>query len=359
MDFRRRYGPLERLLHDVAFKVGRGQRALADVETLLYRDVLGELRLGDPVFITALPRAGTTIVLDLLCGSGRFASQTYRDMPFVMCPILWDRFSSRFRTDGAEIERAHGDGLTVSVESPEAFEEVVWKEFWPEHYEDGRILPWTSGESRHEFDDFLDTHMRKVVALRRDQTGDDPSRYVSKNNANIARLECRPGPLDRGVFVVPFREPIQHAASMLRQHRRFTRLQAEDDFLRRYMEAAGHHEFGAGLRPVDFGGWLEVAPSPDGLEFWLRYWVAAYRHVLECDDDAVRLLSYERLTADPEEALRRLASAIGLGEPGPLVGQAERLRPPRVHDLDGERFSPSVLNRARDLFEVLDERADV
>ena len=32
---------------------------------------------------------------------------------------------------GVEIERAHGDGMTIGYDSHEAFEEVLWRAFWP------------------------------------------------------------------------------------------------------------------------------------------------------------------------------------------------------------------------------------
>jgi hypothetical protein len=48
-----------------------------------------------------------------------------------------------FRDDVEATERAHGDGLKVSSRSPKAFEEMVWKQFWTEHYRQDHIRPWT------------------------------------------------------------------------------------------------------------------------------------------------------------------------------------------------------------------------
>jgi len=80
--------------------------------------------------------------------------------------------------------------------------------------------------------------MRKVVAIRRGGISSE-ARYLSKNNSNLARLAAPPPPLRRGTFVVPFREPLQHAASMLRQHERFLKIHAEDGFVRRWMGRHG------------------------------------------------------------------------------------------------------------------------
>jgi len=273
----------------------------------------------------------------------------------VLCPLLWSRFSGAFRDDGEEepVERAHDDGLLVTRDTPEAFEEMIWKRFWPEHYLDDRILPWESDDGSPRFERFFESHVRKVILLRRDDPS-DRRRYLSKNNVNLFRLEARPGLLDAGTFVVPFRAPLQHAASLLRQHRRFLRIHREDSFVRTYMSSVGHHEFGADLRPVDVGGWMAGAPEPDGLEFWLRYWVAAHDFVLTHADDAVILIPYGRLVG--AETLAELGERLGLDGEG-LAGAADRLRPPRRHDVDEEAASGAVLERARELHGRLLQRA--
>ena len=224
MNFGDRYGTLERLLHRVAFRLGTARRALADVEETLYGDAFEGISAEEPVFITALPRSGTTILLRLLWQTGRFASHTYQDMPFVLSPLLWSRYTSQFGGKVEATERAHADGLEVSGRSPEAFEEMVWKQFWPFHYREDRIQPWRPDDKNREFESFFDRHMRKVIAARRDGEIEGQSetlRYLSKNNLNIARLAAPPKPLHRGTILVPFRDPVQQAASMLRQHERF------------------------------------------------------------------------------------------------------------------------------------------
>ena len=111
-----------------------------------------------------------------------------------------------------------------------------------------------------------------MIAARRDgETGHQAEtlRYLSKNNLNIARLAAPPESLRRGTILVPFRDPVQQAASMLRQHEWFLEIHEEDDFVREYMETIGHHEFGKGLKLIDFNGWLDGCSSnPEGLEFW-------------------------------------------------------------------------------------------
>ena len=357
MTFDDRYGWLDRLLHRTAFRAGTAQHALADMEETLYRDRLASIQADDPVFVTALPRSGTTILLRLLWDTGRFASHTYQDMPFVLCPLFWDQYTGQFGVEATARERAHGDGLEVSETSPEAFEEMVWKHFWGDHYRADHIRPWTEGDQNAEFDRFFRRHMRKIIAVRQSDAP-ERRRYLSKNNLNIARLAAPPAPLRAGTMVVPFRAPVQQAASMRRQHDRFLEIHTEDDFVRTYMEAIGHHEFGKGLKPVNFGDWLADAPSPDRLAFWVRYWIAAYRYVLQHAPDTAVLLSYARLTDDPEPALARLAEILDLPAAA-LTSQADRLQPPRTHSVDTGALSPALRKEADTVYARLRQRAAI
>lgn len=360
MDFEERYGWGDRLLHRIAFRAGIAQRTLADVEEVLYGDDLEAVSVTDPVFISSLPRAGTTILLRLLWNTGRYATHTYQDMPFVLCPMIWRRFSSQFASADTTRERAHGDGIEISRRSPEAFEEMIWKHFWPEHYDTNRIRPWRDGDRNRTFDAFFETHMRKVLALHRDDAEKGSSlRYLSKNNLNVARLGARPPALRQGTVLLPFRKPVQQAASMFRQHQRFLDIHAEDSFVREYMEAIGHHEFGEGLKPVNFRGWLDDSPGrPTDLAFWLRYWTAAYRFVLEHANESDVLVSYGRLTEEPEPALADLSGALGV-EATLLTRQADDLHPPRTHSADTEAVPAAVLQAANEVHDRLREQAAV
>lgn len=351
------YGVANRLLHRFAFRAGFVQESLADIENVVFRRTIRSIPVEDPVFITALPRSGTTILLEILVETGVFASHTYEDMPFVLCPMIWSRFSRWFSVDVPPRERDHGDGLQIWNRSPEAFEEMVWKRFWPRHYGADRIRPWAPTERDGIFESFLETHMRKVIAVR--QRGARARVwYISKNNLNIARLAALPAPLRRGTILVPFRDPVQHAASMLHQHQRFLQLHEEDPFAREYMEAIGHHEFGVALRPVDFGGWLDEAPDPETLEFWLRYWLATYRFVLDHLGPPVHLVSYAHLTGQPAKALADLADLLDRAGVD-LRSSAARLHPPRRHETETDGVEPSILRQASDLYDQLERSASI
>ena len=253
------YSALDRCLYRMAFKTYVPQVSLADLEDRLFAGQLAPYKADRPVFITALPRAGTTLLLECCAKLQEFASHCYRDMPFVLIPCLWARFSATFQRAGKLGERAHGDGVLIDFDSPEALEEVLWKTFWRQHYRSDRIIPWHDGDAS-EFGEFFRSHMRKIILLRGGQDA-HAACYVSKNNLNIARTRMLRRLFPDSVIVVPFRQPLHHAASLLEQHHNFLRIHEEDPFACEYMRAIGHYDFGKNLCPVDFGGWIDQRQS--------------------------------------------------------------------------------------------------
>ncbi len=243
---------------------------------------------GRHVFVTGLARAGTTILMREIHRTGAFGSLTYADMPFVLAPNLWAQISRKGQKPGVRAERAHGDGIEVDTQSPEALDEVYWRVFDGRSYiaADG-LTPDAPEEDR--IDGYRDL-MRLV--MRRTGTG----RYVSKNNNNILRLPALAAAMPEAVFLVPLRRPLDHAESLLAQHKRF--LDA-DAFTQDYMTWLGHHEFGATHRPFLFDG--RPAGDPLTLDYWLAVWLAAYRALdtAEAGAENILFVPYEALSADP------------------------------------------------------------
>lgn len=316
------YGAVDRALHRLSFRTLGAQRRLAAAETRMFRDRIDPAHARRPVFVTSLPRAGTTVVLEALSRLPEFAAATYRHMPFPLLPLLWTSAGRRLRQRAQPGERAHGDGLDVSFDSVEAFEEPLWMAFWPDHYGHDAIRPWRADRDS-VFERAFRQHMAKVVAAG----PDGAHRYLSKNNANIARLPLIAAAFPDATVVIPVRDPLSHTASLLRQHRRFSELHARDGFARAYMEGLGHFEFGAALRPIAFGA-LDPA-EVDQPAFWLRYWADAYEAVLRTAGRQAIFVAHDRLVADPARQVAALAAAVGAEAPVKAVAAAaEVFHPP-------------------------------
>jgi hypothetical protein len=247
--------------------------------------------------------------------------------------------------------------MLINIDSPEALEEVIWKTFWRQQYRNDRIVPWKN-EENEKFKEFFCSHMRKIILLRR---GMDASavRYISKNNGNIARIPMLRRIFPDAVIIVPFREPLHHATSLLEQHRNFLRIHEQDPFASAYMLAIGHFDFGRNLRPVDFDNWLDMRTSRDAekLDFWIEYWIAGYGHLLAANADNVHFLNYERFCEKPDEGLRRLGEAIGTLHPETLFSAATTIRAVRSRKMDAVALPSELLQKANDLYGRLQQVA--
>ena len=367
------YSQLDQTLHHVAFKTYTAQVAIADVEDEIFSKQLRTCKTERPVFITALPRAGTTLLLECCANSPEFAAHCYRDMPFVLIPCLWNRFSQAFQQSVDSTERAHGDGMKISPDSPEALEEVVWKTFWKRHYQADRIIPWDN-EANEEFNEFFRSHLRKIILLRRENSELSP-RYISKNNANIARTRILKQLFPDSVIIIPFRHPLQHANSLLQQHLNFLQIHNTDSFASEYMKAIGHYDFGQNLCPIDFAGWFDQRESKDAtsLAFWLEYWIASYQHLLAENTseitespvadvksatrltNSLNFFDYEALCENPESGLLNLAEITKSRHPDALLASASRIHHPRPKEIDTNALPSSLLRDAHLIYDRLKE----
>ncbi|MEO5367629.1 MAG: sulfotransferase [Magnetococcus sp. WYHC-3] len=345
------YSLPDRWIHRLAFATLDLQEDLSRLESRLFQEDMTALPTPAPVFITSLARAGTTLLLELLEQCGEFACHTYRNMPFVFLPLLWDQVSRKHRVALPAVERAHGDGMTVHADSPEAFEEILWKHFWPEKYPADRILTWNSSDRNARFESFYADHIRKVTLLNR-RVAPQRRRYLAKNNVNITRLTWLPRVFPQCKIVVPVRDPVSHVTSLVRQHQRFMQRHQEDAFASRYMDWLGHHEFGSRLKPCDFDNWLGSSPR-DTLrpDFWYDYWSACHRSLLTVSGPHVLLFDYNAACRDPTPHLRELARFLELAHPEALLRQAARFRAPR-----GEQPPPDEAATALEIYRSLQEK---
>lgn len=356
MSYAKNYSLVDRALHHVAFSLPLVQRTLGELENDLYRRELAGVASRDELFVTGVPRAGTTLILELLYGTGEFASFTYREMPFILAPLLWQRMSMSSRREGVRAERAHGDGMEVSYDSPEAFEEVAWLAFLGEQIlRERTLLPVPPGAVTPEAVSGLQTLVRKLLLASKGTDSMPPRRYLSKNNANISRLRALERVFPTARVLVVFRDPLAQVASLMAQHRRFLAEHAEDRFSQRYMRWIGHFEFGANFRPIDFEGRYArdgVVREPD-VAFWLDYWVSAYRHALEAGSPQVSFVDFDRLMATPAASLDRLATLAAVRDGRHLAAAASTLRAPTIKPMRPDTLPAESWKAAQEVHQRL------
>ena len=313
---------------------------LGNLESRLLSERLNSVAIEKPIYIAGLARSGTTILLELLSRHPHLASHRYRDFPPVLTPWFWNWFVDRAGTgDEGTSERAHGDGIDVTPESPEAFEEVIWMAFFPQLHDPEVSSVLTADTAHEEFEQFYRDHIRKLLLLRGGQ------RYLCKANYNLTRLGYLLKLFPDARFLLPIRDPVWHIASLMRQHERFCGEHRRDDRLRRHMSRAGHFEFGLDRRPINSGNpeatreVRELWEKGNEVEGWALYWTDLHGRVadqLERDGAlraATMVVDYEMLCRRPGSVMSEVLTHCDL-HPGEidLVAEAKRtVRPPTYY----------------------------
>lgn len=332
-------------MHTIALSGRATPEIFFDLEKASHARGCPDASTGAHIFVSGLARAGTTLLLRMLYETGEFASLTYRDMPLVMAPNFWKGISAPFQKSAERKERAHGDGMLVDFDSPEALEEVFWRTFCAKDYIHPHALTPMDADTR-VIEDF-----RQYVALILKRY--ERKRYLSKNNNSILRLPVLAAAFPNAHIITPFREPRAHAASLWGQHKRFLDIHAEDAFSRKYMNWLAHFEFGASHRPFVFNADREPeygeANSP---AYWLERWIEAYDFLLKQAQKLggrAILFSYDRLVSNPEKIRASLFKRVNLNSTRSLEIKRQQKELPE--------FPGALLAHAGELHEALMEQA--
>ncbi len=286
-------------------------RYLGDMESRMLHRKLSSLSIEKPLFVMGLARAGTTILLETLTAVKQTASHQYRDFPFIMTPVFWNTFVSVFATDQKPVERPHKDRIRINRESPDAFEEPIWQFFFPHVHDPAALHRLTAADDNPHFNRFYIDHIKKILHMRKG------TRYVSKGNYNIARIEYIKHLFEDAYFVILIRHPLQHIASLVRQHERFMAYSQTNPQIPEYLTAAGHYEFGPQRRPIclspdDGKAILEAWRSGDDYLGYAIQWAGIYRFVrwLLAENKSLKehtlIMRYEDLCAAPEKEVGKI-----------------------------------------------------
>ena len=155
---------------------------------------------------------------------------------------------------------------------------------------------------RPDVERFYTEHIRKLLAVR------GASRYLAKGNYNVLRFPYLQSLFTDLRLLVPFRNPVHHIASLLKQHRYFMRHHQDDPRIGRHLALSGHFEFGPYRKAMHFGNdtaWEAIENAWQAgreVEGWALYWASTYQHLLDQAQkeigEACRLFSYEELCRD-------------------------------------------------------------
>lgn len=326
-----RHGFSDRLLHRFALKSPAFRRFCFERECDRNRHRFDSRR--ENLFVAGVARAGSTALLNCIDASDAFTSTCYRHMPFVLAPSLAKLVTAFPRRKAAASERRHGDGIHIDLDSPEALDGVFWSTYLGR--DDNRITPCDPGE------ELLDRYAMFIENLLLLDGGE---RYLSKMNQRVDLLPGLARYFTGSLFLLPFREPLHQAMSLLRQHQNFSQLSVYEIEYLRWLD---HHEFGAThLAFSESPGQATTRFPLDSLDYWLEQWHRTYDYLSRIAANHHNLvpLCYEDLAAS-NETWQALSRRIGVEVSG------DRFDNRNDTGLGAEvRFDPSLMKNCRALY---------
>lgn len=325
---------LDFALGQLVLRMPRALAALGDIETTLLRRKLRQIAIERPVFVAGIARSGTTLLLNLCAKLPGVATHRYRDFPFLHFPVLWAWFFDRFGKSTEPYERPHKDRISITAESPEAYEEPIWTTFFSRLHDPSARQLLTADDRDPAFDRFFRDHIRKILYLRKGV------RYVSKGNYNLSRIPYLASLFPDARFIVPVREPLDHVVSLVRQHKLFCEYARRDPRVGKSLAAAGHFEFGPQRSPVNF----DARATQHTLAAWSRgqdalgyavQWAAGYHYVSSLLDSGnelarrIKIVRYEDLCSTPARVMNDLLAFSGLSaDLSPFAHDLENIHAP-------------------------------
>jgi hypothetical protein len=277
-------------------------KSLGDVESWLLKDELDPINIHSPIYISSLARSGTTIITELLSQLDHVCSHTYGDFPGVFTPYWnnWLRQKKSFLHE-SKSERAHLDRILINNNSPDAFEEILWIYFFSQLHKNT-----TSGikfSENKKFVSYYCQHIKKHLLVK------NKSRYIAKANYNINRIDEILKIFPDAKFIVPIRHPVNHIASLMKQHKIYLEAAKNNPKIDTQLAASGHFEFGNLREVIQIGHnnyetkVSELWSNQQELAGWATYWQGFYQAVIELQKKhplAVKAIKFEDLCGNSE-----------------------------------------------------------
>lgn len=284
------YSLIEKILHVVALQPTGLASLSFDLEKAAFKT---DQNIEQVVYVTGLARSGTTAVMQGLYKSDAYASLTYDDMPFLLAPNFWGWLRQFFPKKQTQKERFHGDGIIVDNSSPEAFEEVFWRNKGLSIKRKQRSLDVLTVQEEMILELAV---YHKLICSKYQKL-----RYLCKNNNHILRLASLSCKYPKSKFIVVIRNPCDQAQSSWRQHRKFSDLGV---FEQKYLEWLSHYEFGDTHKPFNIRGKLmDGIMAPCQPDYWLKQWIHVHEYLLAIKRmklKNVMFLNYEKVCTQPK-----------------------------------------------------------
>ena len=262
------YNLLDKLLHQLFLGNIFIKETCFELEKYFFLNNCEDFTLNNHIFISGMPRAGSTVLLNFIYSSNNFASLTYKDMPFLMSPNLLSFLKTK---KNFKKKRFHNDDISINTMSPEALDQAF-------------LATFSKKELSKNYKDYINLILNNYKRKR----------YISKNNNLLNNLNMIVEDFKNSDILILLRDPIQQSNSLLNKHIQFTNMQKENNFILKYMNFLGHHEFGLGHK-----SWFlsKKYDNKNSIDYWLEQWLLYFENILSLlgKNNRISFIDYEKL----------------------------------------------------------------
>jgi hypothetical protein len=283
------------------------------IESLYLKEKIEEINIEKPIYITGLARSGTTITLEMLCQHPDVVTHRYLHMVLPYTPHWTQQIANVTPLMRTPVERMHKDGIAVTRDSPEAVEEIFWQKFFDDLHNEGNSNVLTIQNQNLIFETFYYNHIKKLLFNQQ------ATRYLAKNNYNVARLEYLQKLFPDAKFVIFIRNPFDHIASLAKQDKLFYEIEQEDPRLLDWTKIIGHREFGHARVCINFNNYDIIqrirrlwGHEDTYINGWAIYWASTYSYLYNKSQNNPKLakasiiVRYEDLCESPGTTIDRI-----------------------------------------------------
>ena len=257
---------------------------IVKLEDLFFKDK--DINLKTPIFITGMPRSGTTLLTHILHDTKKYGSFLYKDYPFPELPLFWNKFNDLYYKSTEDQKRIHNDDLLVNKNSPENLDEFIWKSLFQNHYK--------------EFD-------RKK------------NQYLAKNNYIIFRIKYLLKFIPSAKFIVCVRNPNDTCYSLEKIHRRFIEINKIKEY-KNFEKNFLHYEFGNSRRNPEISDESQKVNSlwkmNKEFEGYMLQWISIYEFIIKNYQDLfgkkILIFDYDRLKNDYSKEIKKISQFLNI-----------------------------------------------
>lgn len=298
-------------------------------------------KTNNPIYICGLARAGTTITLEAISQHPDSATHSYRDFPMMFTPYFWNKLldkCDKFLPQSKPQERSHKDGILVTPKSPEAMEEILWMAFFKDLHQENSSSILDKSHNNPIFSKFYQEHIQKLLLAH------NKTRYVSKANYNITRLNYLNSIFDDAKFIILVRDPVTHISSLMKLDKRFAKTHQENPSSLKQMNLSGHFEFGLDRKlictDIEKDQMIKTLFQKNKeIEAWAHYWNEIYSYILKLAQDKniknnIKIIIYEDFCQNSEQTLTSLFNFCQLSPNPELIAKYSKIIKPTTTNID-------------------------